>query len=163
METSQMNTRDTVTLSEGQRHELNRLEELQLIYDEFDMDLDDLDDYELNWLRDQRELANEDAKAALLLHCIEALAASPGWSFQTIAEHISGPIAMVSALQGVPLRFEHEEWAWPTSTEGVREQRLGSLPTLAKKRPSETMKWSLQNDARTNRLECRCGHCEEQD
>ena len=45
METSQMNTRDTVTLSEGQRHELNRLEELQLIYDEFDMDLDDLDDY----------------------------------------------------------------------------------------------------------------------
>tara|TARA_R110002096_G_scaffold207335_1_gene393691 strand:- start:282 stop:761 length:480 start_codon:yes stop_codon:yes gene_type:complete len=120
METSQMNTRDTVVLSEGQRHELNRLEELQLIYDEFDMDLDAEAYEQLRWLRDQRELANEDAKAALLLHCIEALAASPGWSFQTIAEHISGPIAMVSALQGVPLRFEHEEWAWPTSTEGER-------------------------------------------
>ena len=109
-----------VTLGEAQRHELKRLEELQLILDEFDMDLEAEDYEELRWLRAMSKLANLDAKAAKLLHCIEALAASPGWSFQTIAEHISGPIAMVSALRGVPSRFEHEEWAWPTSTEGER-------------------------------------------
>ena len=111
---------DMITLGEAQQHELKRLEELQLILDEFDMDLEAEDYEELRWLRAMSKLANLDAKAALLLHCIESLAGHPGWSFQTIAEHISGPIAMVSALRSVPSRFEHEEWSWPTSTEGAR-------------------------------------------